>query len=231
MRLTSFVHLNNIAGEFLHMTGNCAWNERKTQKVDKQIGPIAADLPDWRCTEGRFDTPSPLTHTTTLSDLRFATMIKVTISTARMLYGPHGFLDMEHEEERGCGSQEEAQSQRRANKSAEGCVPGSRCPSRGAQQCLSDLTELDLPKTMTMKFDDPADLLNFTLTITPDEGAWRSLLATIFANWLNHTGMYKGGAFLFSFAINTNYPHDPPKVKCKQIVRCTVSYTRAPPVY
>lgn len=26
--------------------------------------------------------------------------------------------------------------------------------------------------------------------------------------------MYKGGAFVFSFAINTNYPHDPPKVKC-----------------
>src|SRR5580765_4557440 len=30
--------------------------------------------------------------------------------------------------------------------------------------------------------------------------------------------MYKGGAFKFSFAINTNYPHDPPKVKCTQKV-------------
>ena len=30
--------------------------------------------------------------------------------------------------------------------------------------------------------------------------------------------MYKGGAFNFSFAINTNYPHDPPKVKCTQTV-------------
>ena len=30
--------------------------------------------------------------------------------------------------------------------------------------------------------------------------------------------MYKGGAFVFSFAINTNYPHDPPKVKCTQKV-------------
>jgi len=61
-----------------------------------------------------------------------------------------------------------------------------------------DLTELDLPSTMKTNFPDPADLLNFTLTITPDEG------------------MYKGGAFLFSFTINTNYPHDPPKVKCTQ---------------
>jgi hypothetical protein len=30
--------------------------------------------------------------------------------------------------------------------------------------------------------------------------------------------MYKGGAFVFSFVINTNYPHDPPKVKCTQTV-------------
>lgn len=35
----------------------------------------------------------------------------------------------------------------------------------------TDLTELDLPATMQTNFPDPADLLNFTLTITPDEGA------------------------------------------------------------
>jgi len=33
-----------------------------------------------------------------------------------------------------------------------------------------DLTELDLPSTMQTNFPDPADLLNFTLTIAPDEG-------------------------------------------------------------
>ncbi|THH33558.1 hypothetical protein EUX98_g679 [Antrodiella citrinella] len=27
-------------------------------------------------------------------------------------------------------------------------------------------------------------------------------------------GMYKGGLFTFSFNINPNYPHEPPKVKC-----------------
>lgn len=53
---------------------------------------------------------------------------------------------------------------------------------------------------MVTHFPDPADLLNFTLTITPDEG------------------MYKGGAFVFSFVINMNYPHEPPKVKCTQTV-------------
>jgi ubiquitin-conjugating enzyme E2 M len=35
-----------------------------------------------------------------------------------------------------------------------------------------DLTELDLPSTMQTHFPDPADLLNFTLIITPDEGSY-----------------------------------------------------------
>ena len=30
--------------------------------------------------------------------------------------------------------------------------------------------------------------------------------------------MYKGGDFIFSFVINMNYPHEPPKVKCTQTV-------------
>lgn len=78
---------------------------------------------------------------------------------------------------------------------------------------------------MKTDFPDPADLLNFTLTITPDEGACR--LHVLAANCTRLTravnvGMYKGGAFKFSFAINTNYPHDPPKVKCTQTVRLRV---------
>ena len=51
---------------------------------------------------------------------------------------------------------------------------------------------------MRTNFSNPDDILNFTLTIDPDEG------------------MYKGGAFHFTFAINQNFPHDPPKVKCLQ---------------
>ncbi|ODO07969.1 hypothetical protein I350_03552 [Cryptococcus amylolentus CBS 6273] len=61
-----------------------------------------------------------------------------------------------------------------------------------------DLTELDLPSTMKTVFPDPTDVLNFTLTITPDEG------------------IYKGGVFNFSFAIKPEYPHEPPKVRCKE---------------
>ncbi|KAI0095033.1 E2 ubiquitin-conjugating enzyme [Irpex rosettiformis] len=63
-----------------------------------------------------------------------------------------------------------------------------------------DLTELDLPSTMKTYFPDPQNLLSFTLTITPDEG------------------MYKDGAYNFSFEINNNYPHEPPKVKCTQVI-------------
>ena len=51
---------------------------------------------------------------------------------------------------------------------------------------------------MKTTFLNPDDILNFTLTIEPDEG------------------MYKGGSFVFTFAINQNFPHDPPKVKCTQ---------------
>src|ERR1700742_897842 len=51
---------------------------------------------------------------------------------------------------------------------------------------------------MKTTFPNPDDILNFQLTIEPDEG------------------MYKGGVFNFSFAVNQNFPHDPPKVKCTQ---------------
>ena len=79
--------------------------------------------------------------------------------------------------------------------------PSTPCGSRLIYDHLAvDLQELEgtLGRTMKTSFPNPDDILNFTLTIDPDEG------------------MYKGGSFHFSFAINQNFPHDPPKVKCKQ---------------
>ena len=62
-----------------------------------------------------------------------------------------------------------------------------------------DLGELDEnSKTWHLDFPNPDDRLNFVLTMEPDEG------------------MYKGGVFHFTFAVNQNFPHDPPKVKCKE---------------
>jgi len=67
---------------------------------------------------------------------------------------------------------------------------------RGFLILTADLSELSLGSTMKTDFPNPDDILNFTLTIQPDEG------------------MYRGGTFDFSFVINQNFPHDPPKVKC-----------------
>lgn len=39
-----------------------------------------------------------------------------------------------------------------------------------------DITELDLPTNIKTIFPDPADILNFELTIDPDEGESRFLL-------------------------------------------------------
>lgn len=61
-----------------------------------------------------------------------------------------------------------------------------------------DLSELSLGSTMKTDFPDADDILNFILTIEPDEG------------------MYKGGRFMFDFAINQSFPHEPPKVRCKE---------------
>eukprot|EP00126_Sphaerothecum_destruens_P015102 Sdes_comp9018_c0_seq1m439 len=61
-----------------------------------------------------------------------------------------------------------------------------------------DINDLELPNTCTVDFPNPDDLLNFTLTISPDEG------------------FYKAGKFRFTFQVGNQYPHDPPKVKCEQ---------------
>lgn len=69
----------------------------------------------------------------------------------------------------------------------------------GAQlRVQKDLSDLSLPTTMELKYPDPNDIMNFEVIITPDEG------------------MYRGGQFRFSFAIDQNFPHEPPKVKCLQ---------------
>ncbi|KAI9494115.1 putative ubiquitin-conjugating enzyme E2 [Zychaea mexicana] len=61
-----------------------------------------------------------------------------------------------------------------------------------------DLSELEIPSTIKLEFPDPSDILNFNVKINPDEG------------------LYNGGRFAFTFKINNNYPHEPPKVHCTQ---------------
>ncbi|KAI8390102.1 putative ubiquitin-conjugating enzyme E2 [Blakeslea trispora] len=61
-----------------------------------------------------------------------------------------------------------------------------------------DLAELDIPDTIKLDFPDASNILNFNVTIHPDEG------------------FYTKGLFKFTFTINNNYPHEPPKVHCTQ---------------
>lgn len=51
---------------------------------------------------------------------------------------------------------------------------------------LTDINDLNLPKTCTTDFPDSDDLLNFKLIIMPDEG------------------FYKGGRFVFNFKVRTH---------------------------
>ncbi|KAJ5288920.1 hypothetical protein N7478_001950 [Penicillium angulare] len=89
--------------------------------------------------------------------------------------------------------------QQQQAENAEGAAGKKKKKVTAAQlRVQRDLQELTLGETMKMSFPNPDDILNFTLTIEPDEG------------------MYKGGVFNFSFTINQNFPHDPPKVKCTQ---------------
>lgn len=65
-----------------------------------------------------------------------------------------------------------------------------------------DLSELSLPSTMKTHFPSAEDIMNFELTVRPDEG------------------FYQGGEFRFSFYVNPNFPHEPPRSSvCR---RCTI---------
>ncbi|KAJ3416500.1 NEDD8-conjugating protein ubc12 [Chytridiales sp. JEL 0842] len=85
------------------------------------------------------------------------------------------------------------------SKAAEGSGPKKPKMVAAQIRLQKDLSDMDkLPKSMSLVLPDPNDLFNFNLTITPDEG------------------FYKSGKFKFTFKVNTNYPHEPPKVLCTQ---------------
>ncbi|KAJ5626264.1 hypothetical protein N7510_002573 [Penicillium lagena] len=97
-----------------------------------------------------------------------------------------------------CSPPVQKQQQQQAENADGGAGKKKKKVTAAQLRVQRDLQELTLGSTMKMSFPNPDDILNFTLTIEPDEG------------------MYKGGVFHFSFAVNQNFPHDPPKVKCTQ---------------
>jgi ubiquitin-conjugating enzyme E2 M len=69
--------------------------------------------------------------------------------------------------------------------------------SPGALRIQTDMSELELPQNCSLNLPNKEDLMNFTVSIVPDDGFW------------------KDGTFVFSFNIPENYPHKPPKVLCQ----------------
>ncbi|KAH7845364.1 hypothetical protein Vadar_001191 [Vaccinium darrowii] len=73
--------------------------------------------------------------------------------------------------------------------------------SAGEIRLHKDMRELNLPKSCSISFPNGKDdLMNFQVTIRPDEG------------------YYRGGLFRFSFKVSPIYPHEAPKVKCNSKV-------------
>jgi ubiquitin-conjugating enzyme E2 M len=66
---------------------------------------------------------------------------------------------------------------------------------------MKDFNELEsLPSTCEVTQNDPSDLFHFTVTISPDDG------------------FYKGGRFIFSITIPSDYPYVAPKIQCTQTI-------------
>ncbi len=66
----------------------------------------------------------------------------------------------------------------------------------GLIRIQAELAELELPPRGQIEFPDATNLMEFIITLCPDEGFW------------------KNGKFQFKFSIKPLYPHDAPKVKC-----------------
>lgn len=66
----------------------------------------------------------------------------------------------------------------------------------GELRISRDVSELDPPASISVFFPNPDDLMNISLTLSPEEG------------------YYAGGVFKFKITIPEDYPHRPPKVHC-----------------
>jgi ubiquitin-protein ligase len=66
---------------------------------------------------------------------------------------------------------------------------------------LTDQQELnsEMPKQIVIRWPDANDIMNFEVTIRPDENVW------------------KGAQFSFTVQVGENYPIDPPKVLSKKV--------------
>jgi len=67
----------------------------------------------------------------------------------------------------------------------------------GEIRMQKELDEMELPPQVGINFPDKDNLMNFQISISPDEGFW------------------KGATYDFVFQVAPLYPHEAPKVKCE----------------
>jgi ubiquitin-conjugating enzyme E2 M len=70
----------------------------------------------------------------------------------------------------------------------------------GSIRMQIDMNELDLPENVKLVLSNEQNLMNFKVTIKPDQGYW------------------KGAKYTFRIAVPENYPHKPPKVVCEDLI-------------
>ncbi|KAL1195924.1 putative NEDD8-conjugating enzyme Ubc12-like [Cardamine amara subsp. amara] len=92
----------------------------------------------------------------------------------------------------------EKQKEESQNTNRRGGASSLKKQSAGELRLHKDISELNLPKSCSISFPNGKnDLMNFEVTIKPDEG------------------YYKNGKFVFTFQVSNVYPHEAPKVKSK----------------
>lgn len=74
---------------------------------------------------------------------------------------------------------------------------GNRRMRPGEIRVQRDVGELDGGECAVPNFPNPDDLMNFEVVITPNDGYW------------------SGYSYTFDFTVPDMYPHDPPKVHCR----------------
>lgn len=77
---------------------------------------------------------------------------------------------------------------------------GVHATRAGQIRVQRDVNELDIPPSMNVSFPDPDDIMNFKISLSPEEG------------------YYASGTFDFTINVPDDYPHKPPKVKCTTII-------------
>lgn len=89
------------------------------------------------------------------------------------------------------------QLKKKKEEGKEAAAAGRPRLSAGELRMQKDFNDLNVSDIGTFKLHQEGKLMDFDVNIMPQGG------------------IYGGGGYLFTFHVSANYPHEPPKVKCK----------------